>query len=175
MKTSLAYKLLSLTLGAIFFLVILPFSFFVVGTQINLYLGFKFPKFLEILITVTTIPFGLFFLLWATYTQWQIGKGTPAPNAPTQRLIIVGPYSLCRNPIEFGAIFYYLGIGTLFGNLTIGFTCGTMGFIFGTLYHKLVEERELALRFGQDYISYKHKVPFILPCIWRSNRSDYDT
>ncbi|ACF42678.1 methyltransferase family protein [Pelodictyon phaeoclathratiforme] len=117
---------------------------------------------------MVAIFFGLFFLLWATYTQWFIGKGTPAPNAPTQTLVVVGPYKLCRNPIELGAIFYYTGIGTLFGTLTVGFICGTLGFVFGTLYHKLIEEKELALRFGQDYLAYKKEVPFLFPAIRKS-------
>ena len=82
--------------------------------------------------------------------------------------MVVGPYKLSRNPIELGAIFYYTGIGTLSGSLTVGFICGMLGFIFGTLYHKLIEETELALRVGQDYLAYKQEVPFLFPAIWKT-------
>ncbi len=169
-KTSTSYRLASLLAGAICFLFLLPFCFFLVGNHIDKYLQLRYSRLLEISISCVSIFFGLFFLLWATYTQWLIGKGTPAPNAPTQTLVVVGPYKLCRNPIELGAIFYYTGIGTLFGSLTVGFICGMLGFIFGTLYHKLIEEKELALRFGQDYLAYKKEVPFLFPAIWKSKQ-----
>ncbi len=167
-KTSSSYRVLSLLAGAICFLLLLPFCFFLIGNHIDQQIQFSYPRLLEIVIACVTILIGLFFLLWATSVQWCIGKGTPAPNAPTQTLVIVSPYKLCRNPIELGAIFYYLGIGTLFGSLTVGFICATPGCIIGTLYHKLVEENELALRFGQDYLAYKKEVPFLLPAIWKS-------
>jgi protein-S-isoprenylcysteine O-methyltransferase Ste14 len=164
-KASTSYRLISLLAGAICFLLLLPFCFFVVGSTIDQQIQFRYPRLLEILIACVTILFGLFFLLWATSVQWRIGKGTPAPNAPTQKLVVVGPYKLCRNPIELGAICYHTGIGTLFGTLTVGIICGMLGFIIGTLYHKLIEEKELALRFGQDYLAYKKQVPFLFPTI----------
>jgi len=37
------------------------------------------------------------------------------------------------------------------------------------LYLKLVEEKELAERFGDEYLAYKREVPFILPRMPRRN------
>lgn len=36
-------------------------------------------------------------------------------------------------------------------------------FMFGTCYHKFVEEKELLLRFGPEYEEYKARTPFLLP------------
>jgi protein-S-isoprenylcysteine O-methyltransferase Ste14 len=94
---------------------------------------------------------------------WFVGEGTPAPTAPTQRLVVEGPYKLCRNPMKLGAISYYLGLGTLFHSLTTGLICFFVGLIIGTLYHKLVEEKELLIRFGEDYEKYKRSTPFLMP------------
>ena len=163
-KTSVSYNVISLLAGAICFLVFLPF-FFLVGNHLDKLIQLRYPRLFEISISCVTILIGLFFLLWATSVQWHIGKGTPAPTAPTQTLVVVGPYKLCRNPIELGAIFYYTGVGTLFGTLTVGIICGMLGLIIGTFYHKLIEEKELALRFGQDYLAYKKQVPFLFPTL----------
>jgi protein-S-isoprenylcysteine O-methyltransferase Ste14 len=111
------------------------------------------------------IAAGLYFLIWSTITQWKIGNGTPAPNAPTQHLIIIGPYKYCRNPIEFGAILYYLGLGILVGGIIIGIINCILGFIVGSIYHKFIEEKELEERFGEEYIKYKENTPFVIPKI----------
>ena len=38
---------------------------------------------------------------WLSSYLWFIGKGTPSPAAPTQKLVIIGPYKLCRNPVYY--------------------------------------------------------------------------
>ena len=100
------YKIISLILGSIFFLLILPGVFMVIGFFIKNYVTINLNKIIELTISISGIITCLYFLIWSTLTQWKIGGGTPAPNAPTQRLIIIGPYKYCRNPIEFGAILY---------------------------------------------------------------------
>jgi protein-S-isoprenylcysteine O-methyltransferase Ste14 len=99
--------------------------------------------------------------------QIHIGKGTPVPLAPTQSLIITGPYKLCRNPIHFGTIIYYLGVGTLVGSLTVGIMNFLLGLILFSFYNKFVEEKELLLRFGKEYEAYKRNTPFLIPKLWR--------
>ena len=62
----------------------------------------------------------------------------------------------------FGIFLYYLGlifsIGSAFGFLIV--------FIFMALfimYIKFVEEKELELRFSEEYIKYKENTPFLIP------------
>ncbi|WP_165866029.1 methyltransferase family protein [Lucifera butyrica] len=158
-------RVVSLIIGATVFLIIFPGIFIFIGFFADRYLNLIWNPFLTKIIPIFCIPIGLFFLIWTTLTQWLLGNGTPAPNAPTQKLIVKGPYKYCRNPIQLGAIIYYLGIGTYFVSLTDGIVCFILGFIVGTTYHKVIEEKELELRFGAEYIEYKRRTPFLLPKI----------
>ena len=164
-RNSTLYKSLSLSVGALFFLVILPLFFIWIGSFVDAFYSINGLGIIKYSISILTIIFGLFFLFWATYTQLKIGKGTPAPNAPTQRLIITGPYKFMRNPIEFGAILYYFGLGTITFSYTVGFVCFLLGLAIGSSYHKFIEEKELERRFGEDYIKYRQNVPFLIPRI----------
>ena len=162
---SKTYKIISLILGAILFLGILPGLFIWIGLYFRDQMLVHIIKYFELAVSILGIAVGLFFVLWSALTQWKIGKGTPAPNAPTQYLVIVGPYKYCRNPIEFGAILYYLGIGTYIGGIIVGIICCILGFIIGSIYHKFIEEKELEKRFGEEYKQYKENTPFIFPRI----------
>lgn len=164
-KNSTLYKSISLSFGALFFLTILPLFFVWIGHFVDPYFSINGSGIIKYPIAILTITIGLFFLFWATFTQLKIGKGTPAPNAPTQKLIITGPYKLMRNPIEFGAIFYYFGVGTIAYSYTVGLVCFLLGLVVGSSYHKLIEEKELERRFGEDYIKYRQDVPFLIPRI----------
>ncbi|MEI6756633.1 MAG: isoprenylcysteine carboxylmethyltransferase family protein [Chlorobium sp.] len=166
-KASLRYRIISLSAGTILFLLLLPSLFFAVGRFFSRAFPVDWPREIEIGVACFTIPLGLFFLVWATLTQWRIGQGTPAPNAPTQRLVVEGPYKLCRNPIQLGAVLYYAGTGSLFGDLSTGLVCLLLVLIVGGGYHKFVEEKELELRFGAAYSAYRRQTPFLIPRIWK--------
>jgi protein-S-isoprenylcysteine O-methyltransferase Ste14 len=147
----------------IFFLGILPALLIGVSASFKNLIFFEMNRSIEYAVSVIFGIFGIFMLAWATLSQWERGKGTPAPNTPTQHLVVLGPYRLCRNPIELGAISYYLGIGTLYNGIITGLICFVSGFILGSLYHKFIEEKELELRFGDEYRKYKKKTPFLFP------------
>jgi protein-S-isoprenylcysteine O-methyltransferase Ste14 len=156
-------KLGALCLGVTGFLFVIPTFFIWAGWQLPVWFSCNEPRCLIWIIAALTIPTGLFLLAWATITQWRIGKGTPNPMAPTQKLIINGPYRLCRNPIELGAILYWLGIVSLFASLVAGILAFLIGFLLGSSYHRFFEEQELAARFGKEYFEYKKEVPFLVP------------
>ena len=87
------------------------------------------------------------------------------PVVPTQKLITTGPYEYCRNPLQLGNLIYCFAFGTFFGNLTIGMVCIVLEIILIMAYIKGIEEKELALRFGQEYLKYKKNTPFLIPKI----------
>ena len=66
-----------------------------------------------------------------------------------------------------GALFYYFAFGTFLGNLTIGLVCIVLEIILLLAYIKGIEEKELALRFGQEYLEYKKNTHFLIPNIKR--------
>lgn len=162
-QNSRGYKIISLLFGMLFFLVILPAIFIFIGFFINNYLHVNLDRNIELAISVVSLVMGLAVMLWTTFFQWRIGEGVPTPNAPTQHLIVSGPYKICRNPIELGAIFYYLGIGTMIDGILTGVICFLLGLVIGSAYHKIIEEQELEKRFGDEYREYKKKTPFLFP------------
>jgi protein-S-isoprenylcysteine O-methyltransferase Ste14 len=112
-------------------------------------------------IAIFLIPLGFLLSAWSGWNQFRAGKGTTV-TMPTQKLVIEGPYTYSRNPMSFGILLFYLGIGIWMDSLSfIGLV-----FIFMVLlviYIKLVEEKELEERFGEDYIDNKKRTPFLFP------------
>ena len=88
------------------------------------------------------------------------------PLMATQKLIVQPPYRYCRNPMALGGIGMYLGAAILFRSI------GAMivVLIFASLllaYIKRVEEKEMEIRFGQEYLAYKQRTPFLIPRFWK--------
>ncbi|MBU2551691.1 MAG: isoprenylcysteine carboxylmethyltransferase family protein [Proteobacteria bacterium] len=165
-----AYRLFSILAGTAVFLALLPglllaIAIWLTGSAIP-----AGPGTARNTLALFFIVSGLILLAWSVITQWMIGSGTPAPMAPTQRLIVKGPYRHCRNPIQLGAIIYYFGLGTLLADLKAGLVMFLLALALGSLYHKYVEEKELLLRFGDEYRAYRDRTPFLLPRFWRSGR-----
>jgi protein-S-isoprenylcysteine O-methyltransferase Ste14 len=152
------------------FLILIPIFLIITCQAIDRYYGF--PGFdygiPNIIIGLLLVIIGLTFGFWSNYVQFTIGHGTPVPMMPTQKLIICKPYSYCRNPMTFGAVFAYLGIAIWVGSLSaVGFVL-----LFGiclTAYLKLIEEKELYERYGQEYLEYKRVTPFLFPRLWKRN------
>jgi protein-S-isoprenylcysteine O-methyltransferase Ste14 len=108
------------------------------------------------------IVIGWLFANWTIRVQFSTGKGTPIPLMPTQKLVVKGPYTYCRNPMTLGTAFFYLGIAAWLGSVSaVG-----IGLVYPVgilIYVKLVEERELEERFGSEYSEYKKRTPFLIP------------
>ena len=78
------------------------------------------------------------------------------------RLITVGPYSLCRNPLYFFSFIGAVGVGFATETLTIPAIIACMF----AIYYPLVirgEEKRLAELFGAEYEEYKKTTPSIIP------------
>jgi protein-S-isoprenylcysteine O-methyltransferase Ste14 len=109
---------------------------------------------------LTVLGFSLGF--WSVGSQLDRGRGTPLPVMPTQELLTDGPFRYCRNPMTLGAILAYLGVavarGTSAGTVLVLSLAGSL-----LVYLKLLEEGELAERFGDAYLAYKRETPFIVP------------
>jgi protein-S-isoprenylcysteine O-methyltransferase Ste14 len=105
---------------------------------------------------------GSFLVIWSVWAQAVIGKGTPAPTAATQKLVITGPYAYIRNPMTLGAAVFYLGISFWHGSLAV-FLLVLIVFAALLTYIYVHETRELAGRFGAEYLAYKEKTPFLFP------------
>ncbi len=115
---------------------------------------------------------GLIFLIGFVLYAWtillfaRIGQGTQTPIVPTQRLVTTGPYAHSRNPMFLGAILMIIGFGIILNSIA-AIVLGLIIPISYLIVIKLVEEKELEARFGQEYAEYKKRVPFLIPTLWR--------
>lgn len=157
-------RLIALFFAAILFLGILPVALIALGTSIDRWLDW--PKIIlepvNLILGWLLILGGWFLGLWSNYAQFTIGRGTPIPLMATQKLVIQPPYTYCRNPMALGAIVMYLGVAARIGSLG-ALVLVVFGGILLLIYIKQIEEKEMNLRFGSEYLTYKATTPFILP------------
>ncbi|NOR10284.1 MAG: hypothetical protein GQ541_02200 [Desulfovibrionaceae bacterium] len=158
---STSYKLLSMLPGSLVFLILSPLLIFFLSRYLSGFIAFSCPRPLELFLVVLTGSTALIFMLWSLWELWITGEGTPAPIAPTRKLVTTGPYKFCRNPIELGTDLYIFAVGTLFASLTTGLLCFFFAILLGSGYIKLIEEQELRLRFSREYDTYYRKTGFM--------------
>jgi protein-S-isoprenylcysteine O-methyltransferase Ste14 len=96
------------------------------------------------------------------------GIGTPAPVAPTERLVVGGLYRYVRNPVYLAVGATIVGQALLLGRpvllvYALAFAATVAAFVHG------YEEPTLAHRFGDDYEKYRRAVPAWRPRLrpWR--------
>jgi protein-S-isoprenylcysteine O-methyltransferase Ste14 len=94
-------------------------------------------------------------------------SGTPMPFKPPARLITTGIYAYVRNPMVVAGILIGEGLGFLFGSASLILIFIPLLTLLGFIYLKFVEERELELRFGSEYLEYKKRVPMFIPKLRR--------
>ena len=106
--------------------------------------------------------YGLMVGNWAVYTLYREGQGTPNPALPTRKLVTGGPFASCRNPLSPSVGFYVGGL-CLWNQAVWGLILVAVLITALMVFVKLVEERELEIRFGAGYMEYKGKTPFFAP------------
>jgi protein-S-isoprenylcysteine O-methyltransferase Ste14 len=101
---------------------------------------------------------GLAVLLHAFMRFALEGSGTPAPVAPTEKLVIGGVYRHVRNPMYVAVLSIIFGQALIFGHWPVaayGCIAGAAMFAFVKAY----EEPTLARRYGASYEAYRRAVP----------------
>lgn len=156
---------LSAILGTILFVVVVPgvvvvlvpwllsgwvFRLPLLGTDLTRWLGLG--------LIVAGLPVFTLFLLRFV----REGHGTPAPVAPTKRLVVGGPFRYVRNPGYLGVLAMLAGQGLLFGSVDV------LGYavIVALAFHLFVvayEEPTLRRTFGAEYEEYCRAVPRWVP------------
>ncbi len=157
-------RTLALVIGALIFPITIPVCLILAVPQVDHYLGISsfFYGLGNIMIGIMAIIIGGIVAIWTIVIQINLASGTPFPMLPTKKLLIVGPFKYCRNPMTLGTIVAYAGIAILIGS----FSALVVVLLFAAIlvgYLKLIEEKELQLRFGSEYVEYKKKTPFIIP------------
>lgn len=94
--------------------------------------------------------------------------GTPAPLAPSERLVVTGLYRFVRNPMYVGVLMLILGQALVFASAALL----AYGVAIWMAFHIFVvgfEERRLRAEFPEAYAAYFENVPRWLPRLtpWR--------
>lgn len=87
------------------------------------------------------------------------GRGTPAPMAPPQRLVVVGFYRYVRNPMYLGLALGWIGLWVVFGHANWGLIAAVAAVALGVeLFVIFYEEPKLRGKFGAEYERYCRNV-----------------
>jgi protein-S-isoprenylcysteine O-methyltransferase Ste14 len=86
------------------------------------------------------------------------GIGTPAPIAPTERLVVGGAYRYVRNPMYLAVAALVVGQALLLGQAALLLYAAALCLAFAAFVHGY-EEPVLARRFGAQYDAYRRAVP----------------
>lgn len=99
------------------------------------------------------------------------GSGTPAPVAPTERLVVGGLYRHVRNPMYLAVLAAIAGQALVLGQIVLLPYAAAVGAAMA-VFVRWVEEPMLGRRYGAEYDEYRRNVPAWLPRLrpWRPGR-----
>lgn len=118
------------------------------------------PSGLRVLGAVLVIA-GLVPLVHA-FVQFARAGGTPAPVAPTTRLVVNGFHRYVRNPMYVAVAVMIVGQALLFGQPAL-LLYGLLVWATTAAFVRWYEEPTLARTFGGEYDSYRAAVPAWIP------------
>jgi protein-S-isoprenylcysteine O-methyltransferase Ste14 len=90
------------------------------------------------------------------------GAGTPAPVAPTDRLVVGGAYRYVRNPMYVAVVSTILGQALLLWRPVL-LAYAALVWALCAAFVRWYEEPTLRRRYGDDYEAYRARVPAWLP------------
>ncbi len=160
-------RILALVFSGIYVIIVLP----IIGVLVSLYLDslLGFPEIIlypiNIIISIIFLAIGFYWAIWSNVELYKMGKGSPVPLKGTHTTVLVakGPYKYSRNPMIFGYILIWIGLGFLFNSIFLLFGFTLFIILLLIVVVKLWEEKNLIKRFGNSYLEYKSKVSFIIP------------
>lgn len=96
------------------------------------------------------------------------GIGTPAPVAPTERLVVGGLYRYVRNPMYLAVTATIVGQALLLGEPILLAYAAALLVVFAA-FVRWYEEPTLRRQFGAEYEAYRRAVPG-----WRPRRGPWE-
>jgi len=124
---------------------------------------FPRPSVLAMVAGTLLIATGLAVYLHTAFWGFALqGRGTPAPIAPTQKLVVIGLHHYVRNPMYIGVLLIILGQAALFTSCTLLFYAVFLWLAFH-LFVLLYEEPTLHKQFGSEYDAYRKRIPRWFP------------
>ena len=120
--------------------------------------GTSLTRWLGAILVVAATPLFLSFL---SRFVWE-GHGTPAPIAPTERLVVGGPFRWVRNPGYVAVIAMLVGQGLFFASPAVLLYAAVIALGFH-VFVLVYEEPTLRDTYGREYDDYCRRVPRWIP------------
>ena len=95
--------------------------------------------------------------IWALAERRRRTRGEFQLEEP-EAIVTTGPYAFSRHPMYLGWWLIHLGVGLLRGSAWVAATL-PVAVVLEHVGGSMVEERELAHRFGEEYAQYTDRVP----------------
>ncbi|MBN1374597.1 MAG: isoprenylcysteine carboxylmethyltransferase family protein [Dehalococcoidia bacterium] len=115
-----------------------------------------------VMVGAVMIGNSLYYMVACIRIFMYLGKGTLAPWAPPEKLVVFGFYRHMRNPMIGSVLLVLLGESIAFGSPVI-FIWFALFFGVNHVYFMVSEEPGLEKRFGEEYRIYKRNVPRWIP------------
>jgi len=122
------------------------------------FFGVAITRWLGVALIVCGLPIFCDFLLRFV----REGRGTPAPIAPPQRLVVGGAFRYVRNPGYVAVVSLLVGQALVFGSTAVLLYAFAVALAFHG-FVVLYEEPTLRRQFGAEYEAYCRAVPRWLP------------
>jgi protein-S-isoprenylcysteine O-methyltransferase Ste14 len=154
--------------GSLLFLVVVPGSAAgVVPWAITAWEARTVPLAVEVA-GIALVAAGVAVLLDAFARFALEGRGTPAPVAPTETLVVTGAYRHVRNPMYVAVTSVVAGQALLLGRWELGLYALAFWAVTAA-FARLYEEPMLARRHDAAYAAYRDAVPAWIPRLrpWR--------
>lgn len=138
--------------------VIVGFAFAFLGRKIDSLLGinefaFVFARFAGLLF----LAIGFALRVWATYLFYE-QRMKVISLVPQKHLVTSGPYRFSRNPLYLGGnLFIFLGAALFLGSPS-GLLLTALNIVAADFMIRR-EEKQLARMFGEEWTSYRKRVP----------------
>jgi protein-S-isoprenylcysteine O-methyltransferase Ste14 len=107
---------------------------------------------------VALLAMGVVVLIHAFVRFVVEGIGTPAPVAPTERLVVGGLYRYVRNPMYVAVAATIIGQALLLGQLVLLLYAAAFGLVVAA-FVRWYERPTLSRQFGEEYEAYSSAVP----------------
>jgi protein-S-isoprenylcysteine O-methyltransferase Ste14 len=129
---------------------------------------FNFPRLLpspaNAIIAAPLVLIGVSLMIWSQLHFLKV-KGTPVPFNPPPKLVTDGPYALSRNPMLSGIFILLFGLGAAFKSVSLVLIFTPLFILINVMELKKIEEPELEMRLGVEYLEYKQRTPMFFPKI----------
>lgn len=159
--------------SSVFFFILVPIGVYYAGRSFD-YL-FELPVLelgmIGLAIVASFLIIGSNFVIGSIQALLVKGGGVPLgdllPSDQSTQLVTSGVYRFSRNPMLFGYLLCLIAQGIIMNSVTTVFFIPTIFIGLWSIWLKVREEPGLETRFGETYMIYKRRTPFLIPRLWR--------